>query len=346
MSKAASSGSLKIRIGIIGSGDIAASHFRGYTHAGVEVVAVCDSDSTRLAARQHEWEVEKGYLDYRDLLADPSVDAVSICTPNSSHHAITVAAAAAGKHVLCEKPVSLDLVQGAEMISACAAAGVVFQVGHHMRSWSTAMKAKEMIDAGVIGRVCEIRIRQAHDWGGGDGPRGVFGSKEKSGGGTLLDNGCHLFDLARYMGGSVAEVYARIAMLKYETEVEDTAVANLSFASGAIGIVEAAWTATGFQEAFCIYGTEGTLQCDSHDGATTLLHRFRSPGAKGWGDTSVARMELVALPAHTQHVGNFLASIRGERPVICTGQDGLEAVRLVLACYDSALRNVPVAIAE
>jgi predicted dehydrogenase len=334
-----------VRIGIIGTGDIAAAHYRGYQHAGVLVVALCDADPTRLAARQHEWGVETGYSDYRDLLADANVDAVSICTPNVTHHPITVAAAAAGKHVLCEKPVSLDLTQGAEMIAACAAAGVVFQVGHHMRSWATALKAKEMIDAGVIGRVCEIRVRQAHDWGGGDGPRGVFGSKEKSGGGTLLDNGCHLFDLAAYLGGPVAEVYARIASLKYDVEVEDTSVAHLSFASGALGIVEAAWTATGFQEAFAVYGTEGVLQCDSQVGATTLTHQFRSPGAKGWGETSIARMDLVALPAHTQHVGNFLAAIRGERSVICTGQDGLNAVKLVLACYESAANNLPVAIA-
>jgi predicted dehydrogenase len=334
-----------LRIGIIGTGDIAATHYRGYEYAGASVVAVCDNDAGRLATRQAEWKVEKGFSDFRTLLADPHVDAVSICTPNASHHPITIAAAAAGKHVLCEKPVSLDLAQGAEMISACAAAGVVFQVGHHMRSWSTALKAKEMIDAGAIGRVCEIRIRQAHDWGGGAGPRGVFGSRAESGGGTLLDNGCHLFDLARYLGGDVSELYARIATLKYEVEVEDTATAMLTFSSGALGVIEAAWTATGFQEAFWVYGTEGTLECDSQVDPTVLLHRFRSVGGGGWGKTSTASMSLVSQPAHTLHVGNFLAAIRGERPVICTGQDGLDAVRLVLACYDSAATNQPVTIA-
>ncbi len=336
---------MKTRVGIIGTGDIAAAHQRGYAHAGATVVAVCDTDATRLATRQAEWKVSTGYSDYHELLADKSVEAVSICTPNSSHHPITIAAAAAGKHVLCEKPVSLDLAQGAEMITACASAGVVFQVGHHMRSWSAAVKAHELIESGAIGRVCEIRIRQAHDWGGGSGPRGTFGSRAQSGGGTLLDNGCHLFDLARYLGGDVADVYARIATLKYEVEVEDTSAAMLNYSSGAIGLIEASWTATGFQEAFWVYGTEGSLECDSQVNPSVLLHRFRSPGGGlDWGKTSTARIELVSPPAHTLHVANFLASIRGERAVICTGQDGLDAVRLVLACYDSAAQHRPIPI--
>jgi predicted dehydrogenase len=334
-----------LRIGIIGSGDIAQAHYFGYKAAGAEVVAVCDTDPDRLAARQHDWNVETGYTDALDLLGDPSIDAVSICTPNSSHHPITLAAAKAGKHVLCEKPVSLSIAQGEEMVAACATAGVVFQVGHHMRSWSSAVKAKELIDSGAIGRVCQIRIRQSHDWGGG-GPRGVFGSKAHSGGGTLLDNGCHLFDLARYLGGDVDEVYARIATLKFEVEVEDTAVATLNYASGAIGLVEAAWTATGFQEAFWVYGTEGSLECDNQVSATTLLHRFRVPNGPSTSETSITRYALAAPAAHTQHVGNFLAAIEGKRSVICSGQDGIEAVRLVLACYDSAASGQPVSVAS
>jgi predicted dehydrogenase len=334
-----------IRVGIIGSGDIAQAHYKGYVAAGAKVVAVCDTDIDRLAARQHDWDVSTGYTDAADLLADNSIDAVSICTPNSSHHPITMAAAKKGKHILCEKPVSLDIAQGEEMVAACETAGVVFQVGHHMRSWAAATKAKELIDSGAIGRVCEIRLRQSHDWGGGE-PRGVFGSKAHSGGGTLLDNGCHLFDLARYLGGEVNQVYARIATLKYEVEVEDTAVANLDFASGAIGLVEAAWTATGFQEAFWVYGTEGSVECDNLVSADTLVHRFRIANTKSWSDPSVARYELTAPVAHTQHVANFLAAIEGKREVICTGRDGIEAVRLVLACYKSAETKVPVGLAR
>jgi predicted dehydrogenase len=337
--------STPIRVGIIGSGDIAGAHVAGYKAAGAEIVAVCDTNPTQLAARQHDWDVEKGFTDALDLLADPSIDAVSICTPNSTHHPLTLAAAKAGKHVLCEKPVSLDIAQGEEMVAACENVGVVFQVGHHMRSWAAAAKAKELIDSGAIGRVCQLRFRQSHDWGGG-APRGVFGSKAHSGGGTLLDNGCHLFDLARYLGGDVEEVYARIATLKFEVEVEDTAAATLHYASGAIGVLEAAWTATGFQEAFWVYGTEGSVECDNLVSASTLTHRFRIPNGPSTSQTSVTSYSLAAPPAHTQHVANFLAAIEGKRQPICSGQDGIEAVRLVLACYESAATGSPVRIQQ
>ena len=156
-----------------------------------------------------QFPLSRGRVYFNNGTLGPSpqsvIDAVSICTPNSSHHPITLAAAKAGKHVLCEKPVSLDLAQTHEMIDACATSGVIFQVGHHMRSWDAAVEAKALIDAGGIGEVAYVRLRQAHDWGGALFVRGAFGSKAKSGGGTLLDNGCHLFDLARYFAGFVDE---------------------------------------------------------------------------------------------------------------------------------------------
>jgi predicted dehydrogenase len=331
------------KIGIIGTGGIAAAHVAGYKKAGAEIVALCDTNPETLAKRQTEWG-GIGYTDAMELLADQSVDAVSICTPNSSHHPLTIAAAKAGKHVLCEKPVSMDLAEAQEMIDACQQAGVVFQVGHHMRSWGAAAKAKAMIDRGDLGAITYVRLRQAHDWGGAAEVRGVFASKELSGGGTLLDNGCHLFDLARHLGGPVANVYARIATRKFAIEVEDTAVSSLGFASGALGQVEVAWTGTGWQEAFWVFGTEGSLECDNRVGANVLTHRFRESTATSWTDTDVATYDLNAMVSHSRHVANFLDAIDGKRDVVCTGQDGLEAVKLVLASYESAATGAAVSI--
>jgi predicted dehydrogenase len=333
------------RVAIVGTGDIARAHAAGYQAAGAEIVAICDINPNMLARRQREWEVDSTYTDYRELIGGASFDAISICTPNSTHHPIALAAAAAKRHVLCEKPVSLDLAQGEEMIAATHEAGVVFQVGHHLRSWAAAAKAKAIIDSGDLGRVTAIRFRQAHDWGG-SGVRGVFGSKALSGGGTLLDNGCHLFDLARYFGGDVASVFARIARLQYEIEVEDTAHASLQFTSGALATIETAWTATGYHEGFWVFGTKGSLECDSRTGANTLIHRYRSVGSAPGNTTDVVTHSLNAPVAHTTHVGNFLAAIDGTREVICTGRDGLEAVRLVLGAYASAESGRPVELAE
>ncbi len=330
------------QIAIIGTGAIARTHLEGYRAAGVDVVALCDSNPATLALRQQEWGIATGHVDYADLLADDHIDAVSICTPNASHHPITVAAAHAGKHVLCEKPVSMDLALAQEMIDVTAAEGVVYQVGHHLRSWSAAARARAMIERGDIGAVAAARFRQAHDWGGSPTVRGVFGSRAHSGGGTLLDNGCHLFDLARYLCGDVADVFARIATRKFPIEVEDTAISTLGFASGALGQVEVAWTATGWHEGFWIHGTDGSIEVDSHLGADVLLHRFRSGTTGSWAVTDTARFELHGLGAHAQHIANFLAAIAGKADVVCTGADGLEAVRLVLAAYESAATGIPV----
>lgn len=332
------------RVGVIGSGGIAAQHVRGYRKAEADIVALCDVDPDRLAERCADWDVPTGYTDAAALLADPTIDAVSVCTPNASHHPITLAAAAAGKHVLCEKPVALDLAQGEEMIDACARAGVVLQVGHHLRSSAAGVLAKEMIERGDLGELTFLRFRQAHDWGGA-GVRGVFGSRAESGGGTLLDNGCHLFDLARHLGGDVADVFARIATLRYDVEVEDTATASLRFGSGALGEIEVAWTATGWQEAFWIYGTEGMIELDNVVAPNVLVHRWRKEPSPNWIATEENRHELRGLDAHRRHVANFLAAIDGERDVVCTGRDGVEAVRLVLAAYQSADTGAPVAIA-
>ncbi len=224
------------------------------------------------------------FRDFRDLLALPGLDAVSICTPNAAHHAPTLAAAAAGMHVLCEKPISLSLTEADEMIAACREAGVVLQVDHHLRSNRAVERARAMIAAGELGRVTFVRLRQAHDWSGrAEVPPG-FRTRALAGGGTLLDNGCHLFDLARYLGGPVQEVYCRTATLKFDIELEDTAAVSLLFESGALGQIETAWTATGWDQGFWVDGTRGALEYSERSGRPVLRHVFRDPANITWDD--------------------------------------------------------------
>jgi len=333
-----------LKAGIIGVGGISAQHYRGYVANGAQVVAIADVNESALGAREREWKVQHAFGDYRQLLKLEELDVVSVCTPNAFHYAATVAAAKAGKHVLCEKPISLSLSQAGEMVEACRKAGVVLQINHHLRSNGAAYKAKQILDAGELGRVTFIRLRQAHDWGGAASVRDSFGKKAMAGGGTLLDNGCHMFDLARYFGGPVREIYARIGTLKFDIEVEDIAQASLQFESGALGEVEAAWTATGWEEGFWIYGTRGSLEYTNRYGKPVLRHSFRASPGTTWAEPDLVTYDFAGESNHTRHVGNFLAAIRGEREVICSGQDGLEAVRLVLACYESAKLNRPVAL--
>jgi predicted dehydrogenase len=324
------------KVGIIGAGGVAIFHYKGYTAAGAEIVGIADLNPAAVEARQRQWHIPRGYASYESLLADPEIEAVSVCLPNALHHPATLAAARAGKHVLCEKPISLSLEEAQEMIGACRAAGVTLQVGHHLRSDPAAEKAKAMIERGELGRVTYMRLRQAHDWGGAKRLKASFTTLATAGGGTLLDNGCHMMDWARYFGGEVTSVYAHAATLQFDIEVDDTAVATLRFASGALGTVETAWTATGWEFGFWIYGTKGAVEYSNRLGTPVMRHVFRDSPGTSWSETDVATYTFGGLDGHSRSVVEFLAAIRGEREVICTGEDGLEAVRLILAAYDSA----------
>lgn len=333
-----------LRVGIIGAGNIAQNHARGYQAAGCEIVALADPSQAALDRRSVEWRVPHVFTDYRELLAMPEVDAVSVSTPNAVHGPATIAAAAAGKHVLCEKPVSLSLDEGAAMIEACRAAGVVLQVNHHLRANAAVMRVRAMLDSGALGRITFIRLRQAHDWGGAPEVPPTFRTAALAGGGTLLDNGCHLFDLANHFGGPVADVYARAATLKFEAEVEDTAMASLRFASGALGEVETQWTATGWEMSFAVYGTNGALEYTDRNGRPVLRWFHRDSGATGWAEPDIQAWEGGTGQDHTRAVAAFVRAVTGAGPVICTGQDGVEAVRVALAAYQSVGAGRSVAV--
>jgi predicted dehydrogenase len=333
-----------VRVGIIGSGNIARNHVEGYRAAGAEIAAIVDVDADVLARRALEWRVERTFTELADLLAMPGLDAVSVCTPNAAHAAATIAAAAAGLHVLCEKPVSLSLAEAGSMIDACAAAGVLLQVDHHLRSNPSVERARAIIGSGELGRITFVRLRQAHDWGGSPEVPVGFRTPALAGGGTLLDNGCHLFDLARYLAGDVAEVFARTATLKFEVAVEDTAQVSLRFANGALGQVETSWTTTGWDQSFQVDGTAGTLEYTERHGGPRLRHVRRSGGPTTWDGTTSTTWETPPGTDHARAVAAFVGAIRGERPVSCRGEDGREAVRLALASYESASTGRPVAI--
>ncbi len=335
-----------LRIGIIGVGGISQAHRNGYLAAGAELVAIADSQPQALQARAQAWGVERSYTDFRAMFADGEVDAVSIAAPTAVHAPATLAAADHGVHVLCEKPIALDLEQGRTMIDACRHAGVVFMINHQLRSHGAAELAKRMLERGDLGDITHLRLRQAHDWAGSAAVRMSFSTRASSGGGTLLDNGCHLMDLARYFGDDVEEVYARTATRKFAVELEDTAHVSLRFMNGALGTVEVAWTATGWEEGFWIYGTHGALEYTNRSGVPLMRHVHRASPGTTWGETDVSEHRFAGDAPHARHIRAFLAAIRGERPVVCSGEDGLEAVRLVFAAYESAERNAPIRVAD
>ncbi|GGJ77871.1 Gfo/Idh/MocA family protein [Deinococcus aquiradiocola] len=333
-----------VNAAIIGAGGISQRHLEGYRAAGVNVVAVADASEAIRQLREQEWNV-RAYASADELLAQEDVQAVSICTPNAYHAPASIAALTRGIHVLCEKPLSLDLDACDAMIEAARQSGAVLQTGHHLRSSPLARTARRLIDEGRIGRVTFMRLRQAHDWGGAEQVRGAFGSLAASGGGTLLDNGCHMMDLARYFGGDVRSIHARMATLKFDIEVEDTSVATLDFESGALASVENAWTATGWEESFHVYGTQGALECSNRLGKARLRFLNRETGHGDWATGDETWYDYArADNAHARSVVHFVESIEQGLPVVCSGEDGRESVRLVLGAYESARTGQTVAL--
>lgn len=327
---------MTINVAIIGAGNIAATHYRGYEKAGAKLIGFVEVSPELRLKREIEWAAP-GFATLAQLLENAQPEAVSVCTPNAFHLPLTLEAIQSGIHVLCEKPLSLSLKECSQMIEAAKKAGVVLQTGHHLRSNWYVQKAKQIIDSGELGKVTFIRLRQSHDWGGSGRVPDTFSTYARAGGGTLLDNGCHLMDLARHLAGNVQSLYAQIATLAYPVEVEDLALAHLEFASGALGSVENSWSSIGFEEGFWVYGTKGTLECSFTGGLPRdLKHHHRASRPTEWGARDTTTYKVGNEGGHVAQIASFLEAAKNNTQVICTGEDGLESVRLVLAAYQSA----------
>ena len=193
----------QVGIGIVGSGFIAGAHAEAFSRLPRAAVRAVASRSAEKAAEfAARWGIPAWLTDFRELADRPDVDVVCIAAPNALHRDITVAAAAAGKHVICEKPLARTLREADEMISACAAAGVLLMYAEEICFAPKYVRAKELADEGALGEVYLVRQTEQHygphsDW---------FWDPEQSGGGVLMDMGCHGIEFARWVLGKPAAV--------------------------------------------------------------------------------------------------------------------------------------------
>lgn len=207
----------KLCVGLIGVGFIADLHYLGYKdNPRVKLHAVCDVDEALLQRRAREWGVEKVYTDYHKLLADPNVDAVEVLTRHHLHADMGVAAIEAGKHVSMQKPMAVNVAECDALISAAKRSGKLFRVFENFRYYPPMVKAKELLDSGVIGEPLSIRIKVVQG-SMGDGweipyKRWAwrFDPAQSGGGRVILDYGYHLFSIAMWFLGDVEKVYAWI----------------------------------------------------------------------------------------------------------------------------------------
>jgi len=326
----------KIGVGIIGGGNIAASHLRGYALAAdhSEVVAIADVDSERaraLAATLGDCEV---FQDYRELIASPRVDAVDVCLPHHLHKDAIVAAAAAGKHILCEKPLCLTLEEAGAVSQAVAASGVTLMCAHNQLFLPTVATARQMIRDGKLGRVFAARTTDVFALNVTPESIGWRGKRTTSGGGELIDTGYHPnYLLLHLVDSAPVRVAAMLSRHRLTfLEGEDTAHVLVEFADGTIGSIFTGWAyePAGSTERFSVVGEDGSLWSDGR----TLFFKPRG------GPQTIAQEAGPSEPdTYALEVVDFVACLREKRRPLNTEVEGISVLKLILGAYASAERG-------
>jgi predicted dehydrogenase len=323
------------RVGIVGSGGMGNWHASRWRALPVELAGFYDTDVDRAVALA----AKHGGQAYASVeaLVDGS-DIVDICTPPADHAAATVAAARAGRHVVCEKPIARKLADAQRMIEACETAGVRLFVAHVVRFFPEFVRAKAVLDSGALGRLGVVRTVR----GGAPPGRGWFSDITQSGG-VILDVAIHDIDYLRWFCGDVARVFAR--GLTFRGLTVDHALITLRFESGAIGHIEGSWAFPpgNFRTAFELAGTEGILVHDSDD--VSPLQVQYQPGAApidspGGGDLAPPEDD-----PYLRELQHFLAALDSGAPFLVTPHDALAALRVSLAAIESVRTGCPVEIA-
>ena len=316
-------------IGIIGAGHFGAVHARAMAEVeGLELVAACREDVAAVTAFTSEFGGTP-YADWRQLLADPKVEAVVIATPHHLHEEIAIGAAAAGKHILLEKPMAPSLAACDAINAAVAIAGVQLMVGHVMHFALPALKAKEIIDSGIIGKPVFGSSWMLKLWM--ESNRRGWHMNRASGGGMLMTAGIHALDrLMWLMGDDVVGVNAMAGTLFHEQEADDTALIGLRFAEGGLGQVQS----VGYRNGAMSHATElvcenGSLRIDFDHGV--FLGRDAQwthiPGSiePDWMQQAVVR-----------EWRGLLAAIRGEAKNPVDGAYARQVVSVIEAVYEAS----------
>jgi predicted dehydrogenase len=333
-----------MRFAVVGAGVIGQMRARSVARAGDELVAVSDpnTEAARIAAARTRARVT---ADHRAFLSDGSVDAVIVSTPVQLHEAIILEALAAGKHVLCEKPLSNSPESCRRILDAATRSGKHVAVGFNHRFYPSFLFMKRAIEAGRIGRLDEVRT-----YGGHDGLHNFRADwmykRPHSGGGAMMDVGIHMTDLARWMAGDVTEAYGAAGENIWRIAgSEDRAIAVLRTATGVPIQYGASWNEwKGYKAWIEAYGDRGMIRAQ-YGPMFNLLIEQEKPGAprrrsyqlylgvalreklKGWETTTQLSFDA--------ELAEFRAKLEGKRSLAADVWDGVQAVEVADAVYQS-----------
>lgn len=314
--------------GILGAGDIARKHVAAAMQQapGHRLHAIMRRDRAEAERFARDFGVERAYTDARAFVSDPQLDAVFIATPPSSHAEFTALAAAAGKHVICEKPIATSVADAESMIAVCAQHKVRLMICHYQRFNRRHQQMRRWIESGAIGRVVSARLNfSSYSPPAADAWRY---DPLVAGGGPVMDLGSHCLDLLTYLCGPIESGVVLKSALAFQTSVEDTATTLLRLASGAHATVTNHWSARlpddAARSVVEVWGTEGSLVAHplfskDHSG-TLLLHRD-----SGTEDHSLPPQGKI----HEDVIEHFRLAVASGGPVLVPAEDTLAALRIL-----------------
>ncbi|MEO8335067.1 MAG: Gfo/Idh/MocA family oxidoreductase [bacterium] len=321
---------MTLRWGLIGSGDIVRKRVAPALRdlASSELVAVCRGRADLAESFAREFGARKWYPDVATLLADPDIDAVYIATPVNLHAAHTIAAADAGKHVLCEKPMAMSVEECDAMIAACAANDVALGIAYYRHMYPAIAAIKRIIASGEVGTVVMTQINAFEYFDPApDHPRHWFTVKERAGGGPMFDFGCHRLEILVDVFGAVRDVTSVVGnVAPFVRDVEDTAVAVLSFERGGYATLSVTHASNEPQDTLDIYGTAGSIHISPLNSGEV---RVRVDG--------VERVESLppAANIHAPLVEEFMDAVAAGRAPAVTGEMGRVVASLEERIYAS-----------
>jgi len=321
-------------------GIISFAHMHAYSYAqavsqlpDVELAGIADEDQVRGKQAAERFQTVF-FSQYEDLLAS-GIDAVIVTSENAKHREHVVAAAKAGKHVLCEKPLATTISDAEAMIQACRENNVMLKTAFPVRYNTSIARVKQIVQEGKLGRIIAFKGTNR-----GKNPGGWFVDKEKSGGGAVIDHTVHVVDIMRWLlGVEVREVYAEVAYQRVnDAPIDDCGILTMEFENGVFATLDCSWSRnktypTWGDVTLEIVGTDGTITVDAFAQKIDLYSDETGHSYHYWGDDMDSGL-----------LQDFVDSVRtGTGPKI-TGEDGLRAVEVALAAYQSAEKKEPVRI--
>jgi myo-inositol 2-dehydrogenase/D-chiro-inositol 1-dehydrogenase len=333
----------KLNIGVIGTGRIGKVHIATLVQnvPRANVVAIADINPASANELAKKLGIKTVFNNYLDIIKYPGVEAVVICSPTDTHAKYIVEAARDGKHIFCEKPVDLSLEVIKDAIEVVNRAGVKFMIGFNRRFDPNFLKIKQMVSDGKIGVPHILKITSRD-------PNPPSAEYAASSGGMFMDMTIHDFDMARYVVGSeVTEVYARASVLVDPAIGKagdvDTAIITLSFANGAIGVIDNSRKAVyGYDQRVEIFGSKGMVSTDNNYPEN---HRyFASDGVHGSLPLNFFMDRY--LESYANEMKIFCEAVLEDKPIPVSGEDGIMSVAVAFAAKKSYLENRPVKISE